>query len=45
MYNEIKEILSTSSIWNDISVSEQERIVLKLIDIIKEEQSKVDSKS
>jgi hypothetical protein len=45
MYNEIKEILSTSLIWNDLTKLEQERIVMKLIDIIKEEKSKVSSKS
>tara|TARA_R100000995_G_scaffold84556_1_gene63611 strand:- start:568 stop:705 length:138 start_codon:yes stop_codon:yes gene_type:complete len=45
MYKEIKEILSTSLIWNDLSTLEQERIVMKLIEIIKEEQSKVSSKS
>ncbi len=45
MYKEIKEILSTSLIWNDLSTLEQERIVMKLIEIIKEEQSKVSNKS
>ncbi len=45
MYKEIKEILSTSLIWNDLSNLEQERIVMKLIEIIKEEQSKVSNKS